>query len=112
MKKNLLLILSTAMLLKLSSQKINIEHYFSYRTTASQISSSTLLNIQSSGNWNAELRHNYDMDRSISINAGKSFTIGNKFTAWVRPMLGVVIGSTNGINLNLDQEIEWKRWYI
>jgi hypothetical protein len=113
MKKSLLLILTMRTLLDTSAQKIGIEQYFSYTTSVKEVEQSTLLFAQHRHNLIFEIRYNYDAKNAFSINAGRSFSFEkDKFSYVIRPTAGIVVGSSSGINLNLDQEVEMGRFYI
>lgn len=93
-------------------QKIGIEHYFSY-SSSSPIENSTLVLIEHPNDRITEIRHHYDASNVFSVNIGRSFSVTNdKISLVVKPMIGFAIGSITAINLNLDQEIEWDRFYV
>jgi hypothetical protein len=58
-----------------------------------------------------ELRYNYDADKAFSVNAGKTFSKQGELSFDVTPMIGLVMGSMKGYNLNLNQEAEYKKFF-
>jgi len=113
MKRNLLLILTVKMVLNVSAQKIGIEQYFSYASSLSQVDHSTLFFTQHPRNLITEIRYNYDAKNVFSFNAGRAFEFVNKkISTTMKPMIGIAAGSTVGINLNLDDEVEMNKLYV
>ena len=58
-----------------------------------------------------ELRYNYDAEKAFSVNAGKTFSKKGEFNFDVTPMIGLVMGSFKGYNLNMNQQAEYKKFF-
>lgn len=71
-----------------------------------------ILHIQSSGNWYAELRYNYEDAKTLSLCGGKTFSGGNKLEYNITPMAGYSTGHFTGLSLAFNAEAEWKAFYI
>lgn len=100
------------MLLRLSAQfKGGIEQY-SYFGNGTALIIAPVLHIQTASDLYCELRYNYEEKDAISFNAGKTFHIPGKFQTTLTPMLGIVAGSMKGYNVVLNQETEWKNFYL
>lgn len=87
------------------------EKYFSFSPSA-PVHSSVLVNYESPGALYTEARFQYDMDGSFSLNTGKSFSFKKALSFTFQPMLGVMVGTYTGVNLNLNTDAEWKRLFF
>jgi len=83
-------------------------HYFRIHSNGSFV---PVVHIQSAKNFYGELRYNYDEEKAFSVNAGKAFSKKGVFSFDVTPMLGLVMGSFKGYNLNLNLEAERKKFF-
>jgi len=112
MIKNILLIYGLLMLHKAEAQiKGGAEQYFSFSHSV-PVHSSVTMNFQSHSGIYTEARFQYDMDGSVSLNVGKSFSYKKSVSYSLRPTLGVMAGTYKGINLNLDADTEWKSLFL
>jgi hypothetical protein len=70
-----------------------------------------VVHIQSAKNFYGELRYNYEEEKAFSVNAGMTFSKESEFSFSLTPMVGYVMGSMRGYNLNLNQEAEWRKFF-
>lgn len=68
--------------------------------------------MQSSSDWYAELRYNYEDVQTFSVYGGKKITKGNDFHYSVTPMMGFSAGRFTGISFAANIEAEWKKFYL
>lgn len=61
-----------------------------------------------------ELRHNYEDLETTSFFAGWTFEVDGQVELAFTPMLGVVVGQTDGIAPGAEVDLAWKRvaWYV
>jgi hypothetical protein len=61
-----------------------------------------------------ELRYGYEDVETASLFAGWTFTSEGELEAGVTPMLGAVVGQTEGIAPGLELDLGWRRfaWYV
>ena len=113
MKRSLLTtILSITVLLKASAQwKGGIEqyNYFNARTAGNFV---PVLHIQSSKNWYAEMRYNYDNDRTGSLYVGKELSGGHQCSYSITPMIGASIGDFKSVAVANKTELEYKKLFV
>lgn len=57
-----------------------------------------------------EARYNYEDQKTVSLYFGKAFTIDKIAEYEITPMIGVVVGKTNGISPGLNFQLEYKRF--
>ena len=94
-------------------QKTRIENYVCYGSNRNGIGNSTLVSLQNHSNWIIDMRYGYDAPRTFSLNFGKSFETGNNTISSISTStIGIAVGAINGINLNLEQEVELSRFYF
>ncbi|HEX6790529.1 MAG TPA: hypothetical protein VF247_04385 [Candidatus Krumholzibacteria bacterium] len=60
-----------------------------------------------------EARYNYEDLDTGSLFAGRSFATGDRLIVTATPMLGVVIGNTDGVAPGLELDVSWNEleWY-
>jgi len=60
-----------------------------------------------------EMRYNYEDLETASLFAGWTFEVGEEVDVALTPMLGAVVGNTDGVAPGLEFDIGWKRlsWY-
>jgi len=60
-----------------------------------------------------EMRYNYEDLETVSMFAGWSFEMGEEVAVGLTPMLGAVVGRTDGIAPALEFDVAWKKllWY-
>jgi hypothetical protein len=113
MKRSLLTIIwSITVLLKASAQwKGGIEqyNYINARTAGNFV---PVLHIQSSKNWYAEMRYNYDNDQTGSLYVGKELSGGNRWNYSITPMIGASIGNFKSIAVANKTELENKKFFV
>jgi len=83
-------------------------HYFRAQANGSFV---PVIHIQSAKNFYGELRYNYEDEKAFSINAGRTFSKKGAFSFDLTPMIGIVIGSVKGYNLDMKQEAEWRKFF-
>lgn len=86
------------------------EQYFSFSSPVA-VYPTVLVSLQSGTGFYTEMRYQYDMDRSFSVNAGKLFVKKGVLLLQSRPTLGIITGKYEGFNLNFDNEASWKNWF-
>jgi len=61
-----------------------------------------------------ELRYNYEDLHTAALFAGWTFSFGDDVAVDLTPMLGGVVGDTDGIAPGLELDLAWKRlaWYV
>ena len=61
-----------------------------------------------------ELRHNYEDLQTTSFFAGWTFAVDGQVELAFTPMLGVVVGQTDGIAPGVEVDLGWRRvaWYV
>jgi hypothetical protein len=65
------------------------------------------------GSLHLEARYGYEDDDTASFWAGWTFETGEELTAAITPMLGAVVGNTDGFAPGLELDVGWRRisWY-
>jgi hypothetical protein len=65
------------------------------------------------GSLHLEGRYGYEDDETASVWAGWAFETGDELAAAFTPMLGAVVGNTDGIAPGLELDLGWRRisWY-
>ena len=71
-----------------------------------------MIHFETSKNWYAELRYNYEDNQTISFFLGKTFKAGKSFEYSLTPLIGFSAGSFTGISFGTNADAEWKNWYI
>ena len=61
------------------------------------------------GNWHLETRYNYEDRDAISGFLGWNFEFGSNVVLEVTPMLGAVVGTTDGVVPAVIADLTWKR---
>ena len=61
------------------------------------------------GNWHLETRYNYEDRDAISGFLGWNFEFGSNVVLEVTPMLGAVVGTTDGVVPAVIANLTWKR---
>jgi len=56
-----------------------------------------------------EARYNYEDENAVSLFGGYRLDFGHQVSFGITPMLGVLIGPTNGLIPGLEVEIAWKK---
>lgn len=66
-----------------------------------------MLHFETSRNWYTELRYNYEDVKTVSLFAGKTFTLGKEKQYEITPLAGLSAGNFNGVSagLNFDGDI-------
>jgi hypothetical protein len=94
-----------------AQNKAAAEQYFSF-SSQKLIQPCLVINYQSAKGMYTEARFQYETDGSFSLNAGKTFSTNGTFKTKFQPMLGLVMGSYEGVNLCLNTEMEWKQSFF
>jgi hypothetical protein len=106
-----LLILTCLSVYNLHAQsKLTIGQY-SYLHAHESFYSSPVVQYQSSHNWYAEARYNYEAQQTFSLYAGRSFSGTHAITWSVTPMVGVMAGKLRGGAAALNAELDIKKFY-
>jgi hypothetical protein len=65
------------------------------------------------GPLHVELRYGYEDRNTASLFVGRAFELGDELAATVVPMIGGVVGDTDGIAPGLELDVAWRRvsWY-
>ena len=113
MNKNLLIITwSVLMLPELSAQsKLGVENY-QYWSQPGGGSIVPILHFHTGNNWYAELRYNYEDERTLSLFTGRSFKGGNKMAFQLIPLVGYSTGVFSGVSIGLNADIDWEKLYL
>ncbi len=88
---------------------LGIDQY-SYMGTGQNSSMVPVAHYQSSKNWYAEARYNYDNYQTFSLYAGKTFARQNAFSYALTPMIGGMTGKMNGGSFGLNTELKYKKF--
>ena len=100
------------MLLDVAAQwKAGIEQY-KYIGTQSAGSVVPTIHIQSSNNWYAELRYNYEDAETLSLYGGKTFAGGSGLDYNITPMVGFSTGKFTGVSFAAKAETRWENFYL
>lgn len=67
---------------------------------------------QSTKNWYAEGRYNYEAINTLSLYGGKTFEKKGVFSYAASPILGVVLGQMNGGSAGLNLELDFRKFYF
>ena len=67
---------------------------------------------QSSQNWYAEGRYNYEALNTLSLYLGKTFEKKAAFSYTASPIAGVVLGQMNGGSIGINLEMGYRRFYF
>jgi len=72
-----------------------------------------VVSLQGKKNWYAESRFNYEDVNTASFHAGKSFSGAGKVSYTFTPLIGGLVGNTNGFSLGSNVELEYKKlnWF-
>ena len=71
-----------------------------------------MIHFETKRNWYAELRYNYEDNKTISLFAGKSFKGGSSFSYSITPLAGFSAGNFTGVSLGINADAEWKKIYL
>lgn len=73
----------------------------------------SLVNAQSRNGWYGEARYNYEDFKTASFHVGKNFSKEGKFSYSITPLVGGLVGQTNGFSLGSNVELDWKKlnWF-
>ena len=71
-----------------------------------------MIHFETKKNWYAELRYNYEEDKTISFFAGKCFKGGNSFEYSLTPLAGFSAGNFTGVSAGINADAEWKNFYF
>ena len=112
MKKSFLITIWSILMLPdaFAQLKGGIEQY-NYFRVHSQGSFVPVVHIQTAKNFYGELRYNYEEEKAFSVNAGRTFSKKGMFSLDVTPMIGLVMGSVKGYNLNMNQNASYKKFF-
>ncbi len=67
---------------------------------------------QTSRNWYAEGRYNYEALNTLALYFGKTFEKKAAFSYAASPIAGVVLGEMNGGSVGINLEMDYKRFYF
>ena len=113
MKRSLLIIIwSITVQLKVPAQwKGGIEqyNYINARTAGKFV---PMLHIQSSKNWYAEMRYNYDDANTFSMYGGKTISGGKMINYSITPMLGFSVGNFRSVAVANKTELEYEKLFV
>lgn len=106
MRKILSILISFLLIQQMASaqSKLLLENYY-YKDMNSIV---PMIHVETSENWYAELRHNYEDAETFSLYAGKTFRHGNEAEFTITPLLGYAVGKFTGPSLALNMDIEWR----
>ena len=109
MKKNLLLILILCGLWhKTEAQSHGGLQQYYYMGVYRAFTIVPVATYQSSKNWYAEGRYNYEAINTLSLYGGKSFEKKGQLSYNATPILGAVVGQMNGGSAGLNLEIDFR----
>jgi hypothetical protein len=108
-KRHLSLILALCLVcnVALTQAKSGFENY-NYLSKTEKYLWMPVLHYQSGKGLYAELRYNYEAERTVSVFGGNSFSGGNKVVFNVTPMVGFSSGEFTGFSLATKAEAEWQ----
>ena len=94
----------------LSDWSFSITSFFYF--VPHDVNSVSLIGYADYKNWHLEGRYNYEDRNTASLFAGWRFETGKKFQFSATPMLGIVVGNTDGFAPALELEASyWKLGY-
>ena len=91
--------------------KAGIEQYFYTHVPFSE-AFVPVAHIESSNNFYAELRYNYEDAKTLSLYIGKTLTGGNNLEYTITPMLGYSTGQFTGISFAANTDAGWKKFFL
>jgi hypothetical protein len=91
-----------------SQKSIGLEQsvYYSKQTSFTFV---PVISLQSKKGWCAETRFNYEDIQTVSLHFGKTFSKESGLSYSLTPMLGGLIGNTNGVSLGSNIELNYKK---
>ncbi|MEO7924238.1 MAG: hypothetical protein ABIR30_11230 [Chitinophagaceae bacterium] len=113
MKKNLLIIISVILMQhKLTAQsKWGFENYH-YLDIPGSSAIVPMIHFETPKQLYAELRYNYESEKTATLLVGKTFDGGKKLLYNITPMTGFSTGQFTGISIAARADLEWKDWYF
>ena len=90
--------------------QIGLDQYYYMNNKA--FSFTPVLWYQGNSGWYAEVRYNYEAEKTLSVFMGKTFVNTSSFSYCISTMAGVVTGEFNGVALALNAELEYKKLFF
>jgi len=125
MRYILIIILLSLITIKMPAQKASEDSLATAQDTASsswsfeadayyyilpgEKNTTTLLGYADHKSLHLEARYNYEDEKTASLFGGYMFETGRKLKLSVTPMIGFVIGNTDGIAPGLELSLTWKK---
>lgn len=81
-----------------------------YYILSGEKNTTTLLGYADHKSLHLETRYNYEDQKTASVFGGYMFEAGRKLVLNITPMIGFVIGKTNGIVAGLETSLTWKKF--
>src|SRR5687768_16049059 len=71
-----------------------------------------IAHVQTSRNWYAEARYNYEDIETFSLYLGKSFSGEKNLSYTLTPIAGAAIGRFRGISIGLNMDVEYGKFFF
>ena len=98
-----MLIASLLFYLQAIAQEGGLEQYYFFGDDR-PVSIVSIAYYESAKNWYGELRYNYEEEKTLSLNAGKSFYGGDGLAFSFTPEIGLLLGRFNGLSTGASME--------
>jgi hypothetical protein len=109
---NILIITACLFAHQLHAQsKLMVEQY-AYTGSGLRNYVSPMAHYETTKNWYAEVRYNYEEMQTFSVHAGKTFCWEKKMEYSFTPMLGIMAGNLQGGSLGLNVDISRNQFYF
>lgn len=104
-------------MISLSAQEADVDSVgspWSFSTSAyyyiipEEKNTATVIGYADYKRWHFEVRYNYEDRQTGSVFAGRRFEWGNKMVFGATPMVGFVLGNTDGIAPGIELDLAWK----
>jgi len=94
-----------------AQSKLSIGQY-SYIKRGEPFYVSPIAQYQSSSNWYAEARYNYEDLNTFSLYGGRTFSNEQALSYSITPMAGIMWGRLRGGSAGLNASLEYKKYYF
>jgi hypothetical protein len=92
--------------------QVSIEQYH-YFGTEQPLVWAPIVHYQNPGNWYAEIRYNYEDNRTLSLYTGRTFAHdGRRLSYSVTPLVGGVVGKFKGGSAGLNLELDFMNLFF
>jgi hypothetical protein len=98
--------------LKLAGAQVSLDQYY-YFGADQTLMWAPIARYQSPGDWHAEMRYNYEDNRTLSLYAGKTFAReGSRLSYSITPLIGGVVGKFKGGSMGLNLTLNYNNLFF